>query len=82
MNTVAYRATYFTKNVGVTGVAMRTPDRRVFFRDDATETWRELFDQDAPHIHLHGQCTLILEAALADGDLVLKASQTVRRRAA
>lgn len=79
--TVAYNATFFINNVGVTGIAMRTPDRKVFFQDDRTATWRELGNADAAQLTLHGRIDLILEAALADGDLVLKASRTLQQAA-
>ena len=36
MATVAFNATLFNNNVGISGIAMRTNDRRVFFVDDAT----------------------------------------------
>jgi hypothetical protein len=81
MNTIAYHATLFQNNVGTTGIAMRTPDRQVFFRDDATHTWRQLYDADAPNLHLHGRCDIVMEAAIADGNLVIKASRTLQRAA-
>jgi hypothetical protein len=81
MTTVAYNATLFHTNVGISGVAMRTADRRVFFVDDATGQWRELFDADAGTLHLHGRTDLVLQAAIADGALVLKASRTLQRAA-
>jgi len=60
---------------------MRTPDRKVFFRADATGLWTELHDEDAADLQLHGRTDLVMEAALADGDLVVKASRTLRRAA-
>jgi hypothetical protein len=81
MQTVAYHATFFQSNVATTGVAMRTADRRVFFVDDATGQWRELYDADAPHLHLHGRVDVAVTAAIADGDLVLKCSKTLQRAA-
>lgn len=83
MRTVAYNATFFNHGMtAITGVAMRTPDNRVFFVDDATQQWRELCDADAANLHLHGRVDLVLEAAIADGNVVLKASRTLSRRAA
>jgi hypothetical protein len=81
MDTISYNATLFTNNVGTTGVAMRTPDRRVFFRAEATGLWTELCDADAPNLHLHGRCDIVMEAQVADGNLVLKASRTLQRAA-
>jgi hypothetical protein len=45
---------------------MRTPDRRVFFIDDATQLWRELGDADAHRLQLLGRLDLIAEARLQD----------------
>lgn len=81
MRSIAFNATYFEKNVGISGIAMRTTDRRVFFADDATGTWRELYDADAGSLHLHGRVDLALAAAIADGNLVVKASRTLQRAA-
>jgi hypothetical protein len=74
---VAYHATLFLDHVGVSGLAMRDATDHVFFRDDATQTWRELFDADAANLHLHGRVDLALAAQLRDGDLVLSASRTL-----
>jgi hypothetical protein len=79
MQTVAYNATLFHHNVATTGIAMRTTDRRVFFVDDATQTWRELYDADASHLHLHGRTDLVLSQGIQDGNLVVKASRTLQR---
>ena len=81
MQTVAYNATYFQHNIGISGIAMRTSDNRVFFIDDATAQWRELFDADAANLHLHGRVDLALQAQIADGNLVVKASRTLQRAA-
>jgi hypothetical protein len=81
MITLAYHATLFQHNIGISGVAMRTPDRRVYFCDDATQQWRELFDADAADLHLHGRTDLAMQAQIADGNLVLKASRTLQRAA-
>jgi hypothetical protein len=81
MHTVAYHATLFQHNVATSGVAVRTPDRRVYFCDDATQQWRELHDADASNLHLHGRTDLALQAQIADGNLVLKASRTLQRAA-
>jgi hypothetical protein len=82
MGTVAYNATFFQHHVGISGVAMRTDDRRVFFVDDATRTWRELHDADAGNLHLHGRVDLVLRQAIVDGHLVVKASRTCPPRKA
>jgi hypothetical protein len=82
MKTIAYNASYFDHNVGVSGIAMRTTDRRVFFVDDATGTWRELHDADAANLHLHGRVDLVLRQAIVDGNLVVKASRTYTPRKA
>jgi hypothetical protein len=81
MQTVAYHATLFTRNVGTTGIAMRTPDHRVFFQTEATGTWTELHDADAANLHLHGRVDLALAAAVEDGDLVVRTSRTLQRAA-
>jgi hypothetical protein len=81
MQTVAYNATFFQQNVGITGIAMRTTDLRVFFIDDKTGLWRELYDADASNLHLHGRTDLVLSQAIEDGNLVVKASRTLQRAA-
>jgi hypothetical protein len=75
---IAYNATLFVDHVGVSGLAMRDATDHVFFCDDATQTWRELFDADVPSLHLHGRVDLALAAQLSDGDLVLRTSRTVQ----
>ena len=78
MATVAFNATLFNNNVGISGIAMRTNDRRVFFVDDATQVWRELFDADASNLCLHGRVDLALSQSILDGNLVVKASRTCK----
>jgi hypothetical protein len=51
----------------VSGVALRTPERRVFFQVEATGTWQELFDTDIPRLTLHGDIALTEAQRLADG---------------
>lgn len=82
MGTVAFNATLFQANVGTTGIAMRTPDHRVFFQADATGLWTELFDADAGRLQLHGRTDLEMVQRIQDGDLVVKASRTLQRKAA
>jgi hypothetical protein len=77
MQTVAYNATLFQNNVGVTGVAMRNPDNRVYFCDDRTGTWRELYDADVPNIHLHGRCDIAFSQRIIDGNLVTKVARSL-----
>lgn len=48
------------------GTAMRTPDHRVFFIDDATQLWRELGNADAPRLQLLGRLDLIALQQLQD----------------
>ena len=77
---VAKRATLYTDLTlthAMHGVALRMADGHVFFRDDTTGGWSELYDADRPRIHLHGQEDLILTALIADQDLVLKCSRTL-----
>jgi hypothetical protein len=62
-NPVAFRA--WLRDVP--GVALRTPDRRVHFADDATQTWRELTDADAPVLTLCGRIDVFEAQWLADG---------------
>jgi hypothetical protein len=81
MQTIAYHATLFQGYSGVSGIAMRTPDRRVYFRDEATQTWRELFDADASNLHLHGRTDVVLSQAIHDGDLVMTCSKSRQCRA-
>jgi hypothetical protein len=81
MKTVAYNATFSSNFVEITGIAMRTPDRRVFFQADSTGLWTELHDADASRMHLHGRVDLDLAARIQDGDLVVKASRTLQRAA-
>jgi hypothetical protein len=48
MQTIAYNATLFQENIGVSGIAMRTTTSQVFFQADATGLWTELTNADAP----------------------------------
>ena len=82
MQTVAFNATFFKHNVGTSGIALRGSDGRVFFLTDATGLWTELHDADASALHLHGRVDLAAAQAIVDGNLVVKASRTVTRRAA
>jgi hypothetical protein len=79
MQTIAYNATLFQENIGVSGIAMRTTTSQVFFQADATGLWTELTNADAPRLHLHGRTDLDLVARITDGDLVVKASRTLQR---
>ena len=81
MQTVAYNATFFQNNVGISGIAMRTTDGRVLFQTDHTGLWTELHDGAAPHLHLHGRVNLVQVQAIIDGNLVIKASRTLQRAA-
>jgi hypothetical protein len=82
MQTVTFHATFFNNNVATTGIAMRNPERRVYFCDDKTGTWRELFDEDASNLHLHGRCDLAFAQRIVDGNLALRCSRTLVGRAA
>jgi hypothetical protein len=77
-NPVAFYATL----AGTPGVALRTPGRLVLFRDDATETWRQLADADAPALVLNGRMDISDAQALQDGDKVYRCSQTLQPRRA
>jgi hypothetical protein len=81
MKTVAFNATLFNNNVGISGIAMRNTDGRVFFQADATGLWTELFDADAGRLQLHGRTDLALAQSIVDGNLVVKASRTLQRAA-
>ena len=63
MASVSYRATFHQ----TPGIALRTPERRVFFADDATGVWHELFDADAPALTLLGKLDVMLSQQIADG---------------
>jgi hypothetical protein len=52
------------------GVVLRDHEQRVYFSDDATGLWRELFDADAPALALQGRLNLITTQALLDGNLL------------
>jgi len=68
--------------VGQCGVALRDPQGRVFFLADATGLWTDITAVPSGRVQLLGDTALVLEAALADGDLVVRASRTVTKRAA
>lgn len=55
---------------GVPGLAMCTPERRVFFRTEATAQWTELFDVDIPRLQLNGDVALVQAQAAVDGELL------------
>jgi hypothetical protein len=80
MTTVAQHQTSckaFRATLGhLEGVALRTPDQRVYFSDDATGLWRELCDADAPSLALCGRLDISTSQALLDGPLL----QLVMRR--
>jgi hypothetical protein len=82
MTTVAFNATLFNNNIGTCGIAMRTPEGRVFFQSDSTGLWSELFDADASRLQLHGRVDLAMAQRIVDGSLVVRASRTLQRRAA
>jgi len=65
MQTVAYRSLHDN----TPGVALRDPAGRVHFADDATQTWRELVDADAPRLTLCGRIDLAEAQRLADGNV-------------
>ena len=67
--------------MATTGIALRTPERQVFFQAERTGLWTELHDADASRLHLHGRTDLALDAAIHDGNLVVKASRTLQRAA-
>lgn len=52
---------------GIAGVAMRTPERRVFFQAEATGLWKELYDADIPRLTLNGDVALVERQKYADG---------------
>jgi len=84
-NVVAKNAILYTDHqdyVGQHGIALRDEHGHVFFRRETTGVWTELFDADIPRLTLCGDCSLELVARIKDGDLVLKASRTMQRRAA
>ena len=75
MTTIAYFA--HLDNV-IEGLALRTSTGAVHFIDHATAQWQTLTNADAPRLQLHGRCDLAAAQALADGDLVVKASRTMQ----
>jgi len=60
------------------GLALRADSDRVFFIDDATGVWTELFTRDMPRLVLNGHLPTADAQALADGNLVRKASRTLQ----
>src|SRR5262245_4932288 len=75
-STVAYNALLFPDTTqagpGVCGVALRDPEGCVFFQQDGTGLWQELYDGDAARLQLLGRCDLSLCQAIRDGNLVMK----------
>ena len=55
MQTVAYRSLLDN----TPGIALRDPQGRVFFADDATQTWQPLTNADGPRLQLLGRLDLI-----------------------
>ena len=74
MTTVAYYAHFGN----VEGAALRTSTGAVHFQTASTGLWQTLTNTDAPRLQLHGRIDLADAQALADGDLVVKASQTLQ----
>ena len=52
---------------GIGGVAMRTPERRVFFQTETTGLWIELYDTDIPRLTLNGDVALVEMQKYVDG---------------
>jgi len=65
MQTVTYYALLDNTPDG----ALRDYVGRVHFADDATQTWRELVDADAPRLTLCGRIDLAEAQRLADGNV-------------
>jgi hypothetical protein len=63
------------------GFALRIASGEVHFQATSTGLWTQLFDADASRLHLHGRVDLAASQALADGNLVRKASRTLQRAA-
>jgi len=78
MTTVAYYATLGNTE----GTALRTTDARVYFLATATGLWTELCNADIPRLQLLGHVATAQAQALADGNLLRKASRTLQREAA
>jgi hypothetical protein len=51
------------------GIALRTADGLVFFQSEATGTWTQLYDADAPRLTLCGRVDLADAQRLADGNV-------------
>jgi hypothetical protein len=66
MTIVAYRS--LLDNT-IPGVALRNHVGRVHFADDATRTWRELTNADAPRLTLCGRIDVYEAQWRADGDI-------------
>jgi hypothetical protein len=81
MRNIAYNATFFQNNVGISGLALRNSAGRVFFQTLSTGLWTELFEADAANLQLHGRRDLADAQAIVDGNLVIKASRTLQRAA-
>jgi len=60
------------------GIALRADTDRVFFIDHVVGVWTELFDRDMPRLVLNGHLPTADAQALADGNLVRRASQTLQ----
>jgi hypothetical protein len=73
---------FYAALAGVPGIALRTPERTVLFRDDRTQTWHQLSDADAPALVLNGRMDISDAQALQDGDKVYRCSQTLQARRA
>jgi hypothetical protein len=73
---------FYAALAGVPGVALRTPERTVLFRADATATWHQLTNAEAPRLTLYGRCDLADTQALTDGDKVYRCSKTLQARRA
>jgi hypothetical protein len=72
---------FYTTLDNAHGVALRLTDGTVHCQADDPGLWTQLYDQDVPRLHLHGRVDLATAQALEDGDLVLRASRTLRRAA-
>ena len=68
----------YTNPGTVEGLALRSLDDTVHFQTTRTGAWTTLTNADAPALHLHGRCDLADTQALLDGNLLVKASQTLQ----
>lgn len=66
----------------VYGTALRDHQGAVWFVAQGDRVPTLLHNVDVPDLDLHGRMDLAAEAALADGDLVAKCSQTLQEVAA